>query len=101
MTHEFDIAIIGAGLSGARVLINLIDRLMQKPALSTPLSIIVFDHAAEFGRGVPYGSRSDRQALLIETLKDTRCPAFKDWIINNLQHVAKLRDSKHDCDRRW
>ena len=95
-----DLAIVGMGLSGSRALIELIARLGQGPRPERPLEILLFDRAGEFGRGIPYGSRSDRRAMLIEDLRDTRCPEFLDWVRANPAELAHLREGSDD-DRAW
>jgi uncharacterized NAD(P)/FAD-binding protein YdhS len=97
-----DLAVIGVGLSGARVLIELANSLARDAgSVPHPLRIVAFDKAGEFARGVPYGARSDRRALLIETLEQTRCPEFASWLQARPQELQRLGDSQEPDDRVW
>jgi uncharacterized NAD(P)/FAD-binding protein YdhS len=95
-----DLAIVGMGLSGSRALVELVARLGQGPRPERPLDILLFDRAGEFGRGIPYGARSDRRAMLIENLRETRCAEFLDWVRSNPAELAGLRAGPDD-DRDW
>ncbi len=102
MSETFDLAIIGAGLSGARVLIELIDRLLRNPARAdAAIKIALFDRIGEFGRGIPYGSYSERSSMLIETLEATRCPQFSRWLARHPEVLENLADARNACDRDW
>jgi uncharacterized NAD(P)/FAD-binding protein YdhS len=95
-----DLAIVGAGLSGSRALVELIARLARGPRPARPLAVLLFDRAGEFGRGIPYGARSDRRAMLIEDLHGTRCPEFLEWVRANPTELESLREGGDD-DRDW
>jgi len=95
-----DLAIVGMGLSGSRALVELIAALGQRPRPGRPLEILLFDRAGEFGRGIPYGTHSDRRAMLIEDLRDTRCPEFLEWVRANPAELAQLHAGDAD-DRGW
>jgi uncharacterized NAD(P)/FAD-binding protein YdhS len=71
----YDLAIIGAGVSSAYTLIHYIAGLEEQAAidpeslqLSPPVEILVTEKSGEFWTGLPYGSRSGRNALLIAPL---------------------------------
>lgn len=97
---RIDLAIVGMGLSGSRALIELIARLAQGPRPPRPLQVLLFDRAGEFGRGIPYGSQSDRRAMLIEDLRETRCPEFLEWVRAHPEEIAALQQGGDD-DRAW
>ena len=102
MIEGCDLAVIGVGLSGASVLVELTKGLAHAAgAAPRPLRIVAFDKAGEFARGVPYGARSDRRALLIETLEQTRCPEFASWLQDRPQELQRLCDSQYPDDRDW
>jgi uncharacterized NAD(P)/FAD-binding protein YdhS len=96
-----DLAIVGMGLSGTRALIELVARLADRPPRARPLEVAIFDRAGEFGRGIPYGSRSDRRAMLIEDLQNTRCPEFARWVHENPAVLDGLAASDDADDRAW
>jgi uncharacterized NAD(P)/FAD-binding protein YdhS len=97
-----DLAVVGVGLSGARVLVELANGLGSGAGSAPhPLRVVAFDKAGEFARGVPYGARSDRRALLIETLGQTRCPEFASWLQARPQELQRLGDSQEPDDRVW
>jgi uncharacterized NAD(P)/FAD-binding protein YdhS len=89
------------GLSGTRTLVELIARLGQGPGRARPIEVAVFDRAGEFARGIPYGRRSDRRSMLIETLRETRCPEFSRWIAEHPAVLDALADSDDPDDRAW
>lgn len=99
--NAIDLAIVGTGLSGARVFVEIARSLRESQHLARPLRIVLFDKQSEFGRGVPYGSLSDRSCLLIETVSGTRCPEFTHWLRNRPDSLRDLRNSNRTCDREW
>ncbi len=102
MSGRVDLAVVGVGLSGARAIKELIDLLAaSQRCFPRPLRVALIDPAGEPGRGVPYGTRSDRRALLIETLEETRCPEFARWIDANRQLLAGMERSSDADDRAW
>jgi uncharacterized NAD(P)/FAD-binding protein YdhS len=102
VVESCDLAVVGVGLSGARVLIELANGLGPGAGSAPhPLRIVAFDKAGEFARGVAYGARSDRRALLIETLGQTRCPEFASWLQAQPQALQRLCDSQELDDRVW
>jgi uncharacterized NAD(P)/FAD-binding protein YdhS len=73
----YDLAMIGAGVSSAYTLIHYIAGLAEQAAiesessqLPTPVKILVTEKSGEFWTGLPYGSRSGRNALLIAPLHE-------------------------------
>jgi uncharacterized NAD(P)/FAD-binding protein YdhS len=73
----YDLAVIGAGVSSAYTLIHYITGLAAQASidpdssqLSAPIKILVTEKSGEFWTGLPYGSRSGRNALLIAPLHE-------------------------------
>lgn len=96
---NFDLAIIGGGLSGSLLTVDLLGR----PAGNRPLRIFNCDRDGAFGRGVPYGERHAQPGfLLIEPVAQSTPPEFQQWLA---QHAARLaRAALHSEDaalRAW
>ncbi|HZG01920.1 MAG TPA: FAD/NAD(P)-binding protein, partial [Chitinophagales bacterium] len=100
--HAFDIAVIGAGLSGSLTVINLLN------ASTKPLRIGVFEREARrVGRGVAYSNAFDYQPLNVNvegmTLYASEPLHFYNWLnANNTRY--KLPDdfsTKSFVSRRW
>ena len=99
----YDLAIIGAGISSAYTLIHYISLLEQSSSSVTlvsaatekryqPVKILVTEKSDEFWTGIPYGSRSGRNALLISPLKEfipqqQEREHFIDWLNQNREWV--------------
>lgn len=100
-----DLAVIGAGISGAFTLIELLDRL-DVEAIGRPLDIAVFDPGAEFFSGIPYGPRSGHSSLIITPLNEflggEELEQFKRWIAANADNLLKeLRDNEGIRTQAW
>jgi uncharacterized NAD(P)/FAD-binding protein YdhS len=111
----YDLAIIGAGISSAYTLIHYIGGLEQQ-ALSidlangreyTPVRIIVTEKSDEFWTGLPYGTRSGRNALLISPLHEfipqqLERQNFIDWLTANRERVFDpIEYNKGELSRKW
>ena len=94
----YDLAIIGAGISSAYTLIDYISLLEQssssagKERQHQPVKILVTEKSDEFWTGIPYGSRSGRNALLISPLQEfipqqQERAHFIDWLNQNREWV--------------
>lgn len=91
----YDLVIIGGGLSGSRLLINVLDMLLEGRSPGRPLSIALLDRLGAFGAGIPYGTRTTRPGfLLIETVADSTPPEFQEWLRNDR---SRLTRSPGDC----
>ena len=96
--REYQIAIIGSGISSAYILIHLISRLERHPA-GKPTRVVVIEKSGEFWAGVPYGSRSGRDSLLISSLKEflpqekERAP-FVEWLGKNRERLFDHTDEE-------
>jgi uncharacterized NAD(P)/FAD-binding protein YdhS len=111
----YDLAIVGAGISSAYTLIHYIGGLEQQ-ALSVkpmngreyrPTRIIVTEKSDEFWTGLPYGSRSGRDALLISPLHEfipqqPERQHFIDWLTANQDRVFNPQEyNKGELSRKW
>ena len=82
--NRFNLLVVGAGISSAYTLMHYIDILRQlKPA--QPARIAVLDMVADFWTGVPYGSRTGYNPLIITALnefipQEPERSHFKEWL---------------------
>ncbi|MBW4534849.1 MAG: FAD/NAD(P)-binding protein [Pleurocapsa minor HA4230-MV1] len=94
----YDLAIVGAGISCAYTLIHYLSLLTEKLASTAEkeqqptIKVAVFDKSGEFWTGIPYGSRSGQQSLIITALKEflpqPECDRFTDWLRANYNSVV-------------
>jgi uncharacterized NAD(P)/FAD-binding protein YdhS len=96
---NFDLAIIGGGLSGSLLTVDLLER----PAGQRPLRIFNCDRDGAFGRGVPYGERHAQPGfLLIEPVAQSTPPEFQRWLAQHAAHLARAAiDSEDAALRAW
>ena len=105
----YDLAIVGAGISSAYTLIHYISLLERRcthgevPNLESadsvgqkqkPVKILVTEKSGEFWTGIPYGSRSGRNTLLISSLKEfipqqLEREHFVNWLNENREWFAQ------------
>lgn len=82
----YDIVIIGSGIACSYTLINYIEQLKRQLPTKT-IQIAVLDKSSEFWCGIPYGSRSGRQSLIITALKEflpqLEREIFISWLARN------------------
>jgi uncharacterized NAD(P)/FAD-binding protein YdhS len=110
----YDLAIIGAGISSAYTLIHYISLLEQQSPVGEvqtpahqPVKIVVTEKSGEFWTGIPYGSRSGRNALLIAPLKEfipqqLEREHFIGWLIANRDWVFDPQEyNKGELSRKW
>ena len=89
--REYDIAIVGSGISSAYILIHLVSRL-ERQTTGKLTKVVVIEKSGEFWAGVPYGSRSGRDSLLISSLREflpqekERAP-FVEWLGKNRDRI--------------
>ncbi len=83
------IAVVGGGLSGSLLVMQLIEHLAKQPASTAPPPrIVLFDRDGAFGAGVPYGElHTEPNFLLIEPASMSTPPQFQQWL---LEHREKL-----------
>ena len=93
---EYHLAIVGSGISAAYTLIHLVSRLERNPS-GPPIKVVVIEKSGEFWTGVPYGSRSSRDVLLISSLREflplekERAP-FVAWLKKNRSRLFPQTD---------
>ncbi|MEU3457516.1 FAD/NAD(P)-binding protein [Micromonospora sp. NPDC006766] len=75
---DVDLLIVGAGLSGSRLFVELVT-LWEAEAGSAP-SVAMVDRLGAFGRGVAYGTPSQPGALLIEPVTESTPAEFHAWL---------------------
>jgi uncharacterized NAD(P)/FAD-binding protein YdhS len=111
----YDLAIIGAGISSAYTLINYIAGLEEQASIDAsslqgnfPVKIVVVEKSGEFWKGLPYGSRSGRNALLIAPLHEfipqpVERQDFIDWLTANRDRVFNPADDhwQGELARKW
>ena len=116
----YDLAIIGAGISSAYTLIHYVSLLEQRchsevPTLDgtdydghqhQPVKILVTEKSGEFWTGIPYGSRSGRNTLLISSLKEfipqqLEREHFVNWLNENREWLFAPADSNGKLTSKW
>jgi uncharacterized NAD(P)/FAD-binding protein YdhS len=96
----YDLVIVGSGISCTYTLIHYISLIKEKLSygsfLNQPIKVAVLDKFGEFWTGVPYGSRTGKQSLIITALKEFLPPTERDrfitWLSDN--HDAVLESLK-------
>ncbi len=87
---RYNIIIIGSGISCSYTLINYISQL-KKQLPAQPIQIAVIDKSGEFWAGIPYGSRSGKQSLIITALKEflpqPERELFINWLTENYTSI--------------
>jgi uncharacterized NAD(P)/FAD-binding protein YdhS len=110
----YDLAVIGAGISSAYTIIHYIS-LLEQQALNgakelsqvQPVKILVTEKSGEFWTGIPYGSRSGRNSLLISPLKEfipqqLEREHFVEWLSRNRSLVFDPQEyNKGELSRKW
>ena len=83
----FDVAFVGSGLSATYTTIRFLERLLVGGRRQRSVALATVERAEEFHTGIPYGSRSGTNALLITSLKDfipsPERELFTDWLTAN------------------
>lgn len=93
----WDLAIIGCGLSGSRLLINLLEEIEKTGKNVEPKHIIVFDSSGDFGTGFPYAKNScEAGFLLIDTVAKSTPAEFKDWLIEQREDLLAYMEADSD-----
>ena len=94
--QQYDLAIIGSGISCSYTLINYFKRLQEQIATnswqaSEPIKIAVLDKSGEFWQGIPYGSRTGKHSLIITSLEEflpqPERDRFTSWLSDNYSRV--------------
>ena len=101
---QCDLAIVGGGLSGSLVVIQLLERLRERGSSgSAPARLVLFDRLGAFGGGIPYGELHAQPGfLLIEPAAESTSSEFQDWLIQNREILlAQLCASEDTALKAW
>lgn len=95
---QCDLAIVGGGLSGSLVVIQLLERLRQRGGSGAdPARLVVFDRLGAFGGGIPYGDLHAQPGfLLIEPAAESTAPEFQEWLIRNRELLLGQLSASED-----
>jgi uncharacterized NAD(P)/FAD-binding protein YdhS len=91
MRSNYDIALLGAGISSAHTLLHYID-LLERQSLARPVRLVVTEKSGEFWTGIPYGVKSGCDSLTISSLKEfipqqPERDRFVSWLNENRDWV--------------
>src|SRR6266850_5563020 len=93
--HHFDVAIIGAGFSGAMVAVHL-------SRLAPRLRVLVLDKDAMFGPGVAFGAAGAEHLLNVPAGKMSALPEvpdhFLDWVQAHHEALAGFEGTGISAD---
>lgn len=109
---NYDLAIVGSGISCAYTLIHYLALLQEQQAkiveksAQKPIKVAVFDKSGEFWTGIPYGSRSGKQSLIITPLKEflpqLERDRFTNWLQANYNFVVlSLQERSGNLNSQW
>lgn len=68
--NTVDITFVGTGVAASVTLVELFERLLKQEPEAHKLSIAIIEKRQELWKGVPYGSRSSVNALIITSVHD-------------------------------
>lgn len=94
-TFDFSHCIIGCGLSGSRVLSALITQIQELKLPTHNIRIALIEKSDNFGVGVPYGDRAEKDFLLVEEIF-LRCPEFAAWLALNTSKIERYVQSNSE-----
>ena len=102
---NYDIIIVGSGVSCAYTIIHYISLLFKQPSVK-PVRVAVIDKSGEFWSGIPYGKRSGPHSLLISSLKEflpqPELDNFKLWLSQNCNWLFDaLKQKKGLLSNKW
>lgn len=103
---DYDIALVGAGISSAHTLLHYIE-LLERQSLARPVRLVVTEKSGEFWTGIPYGVKSGYDSLTISSLREfipqqLERDRFVSWLNENRDWVfapQKYRDG--ELTRKW
>jgi uncharacterized NAD(P)/FAD-binding protein YdhS len=94
---QYDVVIIGAGVSCSYTVINYISLLLKQPP-PRPVKLAILDKSGEFWTGIAYGQRSGQHSLIISSLKEffpqPELDNFKHWLQQNYSWVFDTPERK-------
>ncbi len=101
--HNYDVAIIGGGISGTLILVRMLDQLLAADHPASLKKFIVFDKRGEFGCGMPYGKTTAEPGfLLIETVALSTPPEFQQWLHEHrLTFLEEFKQSPDPALQAW
>jgi len=101
---SYELAFIGAGISTTYALIHFIE-LLEKQRPKSVINILILDKSGEFWTGIPYGSRSGRNALIItsinEFLPESEKVMFIEWLKCNWSKIAEPTEKVGSSTSLW
>jgi uncharacterized NAD(P)/FAD-binding protein YdhS len=102
---NYDIVIVGSGVSCAYTIIHYISLLSKQPS-GIPVRAGVIDKSGEFWSGIPYGKRSGSHSLIISCLKEflpePELDNFKLWLSKNCNWIFDaLKQKKEPLSNKW
>jgi uncharacterized NAD(P)/FAD-binding protein YdhS len=80
---QYDLAIIGGGLSGGLLLVHLLELRGRQGGRGRPLRIAWVDGTGEFGCGLPYGRLAHPKFLLNNAVSEMNVGRFHAWLTEN------------------
>jgi uncharacterized NAD(P)/FAD-binding protein YdhS len=112
---NYDLAIVGSGISCAYTLIHYLSLLQEQQgkqgkitekSKQNAIKVAVLDKSGEFWTGIPYGSRSGQQSLIITPLKEflpqPELDRFTDWLKANYNSVIlSLQERSGELNSQW
>ena len=103
---NFDIALLGSGISCTQTLLQLIDKMDHSGQPKERLQILVVEKFGEPWRGIPYGQRSSVNSLTITTLGEFVHPnekeGFYGWLKQNRENwMAELMLKGGETAKSW
>ncbi len=97
LNPEYDVAIIGSGVSCSYTVINYVSLLLQQPPQQA-VRLAILDKSGEFWTGVAYGHRTGQHSLIISSLKEffpqPELDNFKHWLSQNYHWVFDTPEQK-------
>ena len=106
----YDLAIVGSGISCTYTLIHYINLLKEKfnrqQLPKEPIKVVILDKYGEFWTGIPYGSRTGQQSLIITALKEFLPQQERDrfigWLNDNCDSVLDSLSARGGIlNRQW
>ncbi len=68
--NTVDITFVGTGAAASVTLVELFERLLKKEPVAGKLTLAIIESRKELWKGIPYGSRSSVNALIITSVHD-------------------------------
>jgi uncharacterized NAD(P)/FAD-binding protein YdhS len=95
--NQYDIIIIGSGVSCAYTVLNYVALLLKHPPQRS-VRLAILDKSGEFWTGVAYGHRTGQHSLIISSLQEffpqPELDNFKHWLSQNYSWVFDTPEQK-------